>query len=86
MTANYPPLPGRWADEGACRTAGVNMYPGKNHRDIAAAIDVCRRCPVRAECLAYALDVCDQHDHGIWGGVSQRERKRMRKHPQRRAA
>jgi len=37
---------------------------------------VCRDCPVRAECLQYALD---HHEYwGIWGGLSYQERRRLR--------
>jgi len=37
---------------------------------------VCARCLVRAECLAYAL--AEHIQHGIWGGTSERERRRLR--------
>lgn len=36
---------------------------------------VCRRCPVSDECLGYALG----DNHGIWGGTSARERRKLRK-------
>ena len=36
---------------------------------------VCLMCPVREVCLEYALD--NEERHGIWGGVSERERRRM---------
>ncbi|MDX6335165.1 MAG: WhiB family transcriptional regulator, redox-sensing transcriptional regulator, partial [Streptosporangiaceae bacterium] len=38
---------------------------------------VCRGCEVRVECLEYALE----HDErfGIWGGLSERERRRMKR-------
>ena len=38
---------------------------------------VCQSCDVRAECLEYAL----AHDErfGIWGGLSERERRRFKK-------
>ena len=37
----------------------------------------CLGCPVRHECLQYALD----HDErfGIWGGLSERERRRLKR-------
>lgn len=38
------------------------------------AKDICQRCPVIADCLAWALKV-DEHD-GIWGGKGVRERRR----------
>lgn len=34
-------------------------------------------CPVRDECLAYALRHNEQH--GVWGGMSERERNRIRR-------
>jgi WhiB family redox-sensing transcriptional regulator len=36
---------------------------------------VCRRCAVRSECLAFALE--HNIDHGIWGGTSPRQRKQL---------
>ena len=41
------------------------------------AKSVCRRCPVRERCLAYALD--NNEEHGIWGGLSMQERRRLRR-------
>jgi WhiB family redox-sensing transcriptional regulator len=37
---------------------------------------VCARCLVRAECLDYAL--ADRELVGVWGGLSVRERARVR--------
>lgn len=44
--------------------------PGESLR---SARSVCLACPVRAECLAYALDHNERH--GVWGGTSPRERR-----------
>ena len=38
---------------------------------------VCRSCAVRAECLEFALDGDERF--GIWGGLSERERRRLRR-------
>ncbi|MFE3072426.1 WhiB family transcriptional regulator [Streptomyces sp. NPDC059247] len=38
---------------------------------------VCTGCPVRAECLAYALD--GRIEHGVWGGMTERERRALLK-------
>ena len=40
-----------------------------------AALRICARCEVRAECLADAIEVGDEH--GVRGGVSASRRKRM---------
>jgi WhiB family redox-sensing transcriptional regulator len=38
---------------------------------------VCRGCVVREECLEYALS--NGEKFGIWGGMSERERRRLRR-------
>jgi WhiB family transcriptional regulator, redox-sensing transcriptional regulator len=38
---------------------------------------VCTTCPVRAECLEYALG--NDERFGIWGGLSERERRRLKR-------
>ena len=41
------------------------------------AKEVCRGCVVRGECLEYAL--ANGEKFGIWGGLSERERRRLRR-------
>jgi WhiB family transcriptional regulator, redox-sensing transcriptional regulator len=43
---------------------------------LAAAKAVCARCPVQAECLGHAL--ASGPVHGIWGGMSEEERRLLR--------
>lgn len=38
-----------------------------------AAKEICRTCPVRKPCLAYAIEI--REPHGIWGGLNETERK-----------
>lgn len=38
---------------------------------------ICATCPVREACLDYALE--HRIDHGVWGGTSERERRRILK-------
>lgn len=47
---------------------------------VRTAKKLCAVCPVRAECLNYALVANEAH--GIWGGLSPRERVRLNKRPQ----
>jgi WhiB family transcriptional regulator, redox-sensing transcriptional regulator len=42
---------------------------------VLAAQAICAECPVKAECLEYAL--ADRVDHGVWGGTSERQRRRI---------
>ncbi|MFD8316182.1 WhiB family transcriptional regulator [Kitasatospora purpeofusca] len=63
-----------WAARGSCRTSDPDELfvegAGQNR-----AKAVCSGCPVRTECLAYALDA--QIDHGVWGGMTDRERRAL---------
>jgi WhiB family redox-sensing transcriptional regulator len=38
---------------------------------------ICGECPVRAECLEYALE--EDERFGIWGGMSERERRKLKR-------
>ncbi len=72
-----------WQHRAACRGADSAWFfaPNyfekryqKNARE-AKAKAVCARCPVRTECLEYALRVGESH--GIWGGQNEMERRSM---------
>jgi WhiB family redox-sensing transcriptional regulator len=40
---------------------------------------VCRECPVRTECLLYALE--NNETHGVWGGMTPTQRKELLRQP-----
>lgn len=64
------------SDKAACRGCAPDLwYPerGESHRH---AIDICNTCPVRDDCLEFALT--NNERYGIWGGYSERQRRRMR--------
>ena len=70
-----------WRHKAACLNEDPELFfpignTGPALAQIEEAKKVCQRCPVRTECLSYALD----HDErfGIWGGLSERERRRLR--------
>jgi len=68
-----------WYDQALCRTErhDVDLFfvdrHGPGHS--AAAVAVCRRCPVRQECLDYALTYRERY--GVWGGKTASQRKRI---------
>lgn len=65
-----------WMDNGNCRGVDPEMfYPGRGE-STREAKEVCAGCAVRVECLDYAFRHCERH--GIWGGLSERERRRIR--------
>lgn len=66
-----------WQQDALCaQTDAENFFPEKGG-SVATAKATCDLCPVRSECLEYALD----HDErfGIWGGLSERERRKLKK-------
>jgi WhiB family redox-sensing transcriptional regulator len=42
---------------------------------VEAAQRICAACPAKAPCLEYALT--NRIEHGVWGGASERERRRI---------
>jgi WhiB family redox-sensing transcriptional regulator len=76
---NQAPLPPRG---GLCEGQDTSWwYPGhgikKEERlNSAKALDMCRKCPVRLECLKYALE---WEAFGVWGGFTERQRDFIRK-------
>jgi WhiB family transcriptional regulator, redox-sensing transcriptional regulator len=78
-----------WQDRAACRGMDVLLFFGPDdqadpEREIreAKAKAVCALCPVRTQCLDYALQ--NSIRHGIWGGLNEEERVRERRHRARR--
>ena len=66
-----------WQERALCaQTDPESFFPEKGG-STREAKKVCTGCEVRAECLEYAL----AHDErfGIWGGLSERERRRLKK-------
>jgi len=65
-----------WVERGACRGVSTDLFFPERGESPAAAKAVCATCPVRVECLDYALVVLGQS--GIWGGQSERQRRQIR--------
>ena len=66
-----------WRDEALCaQTDPEAFYPEKGD-SVRDAKRTCLSCPVRAECLEYALDRGERF--GVWGGMSERERRRLKR-------
>ena len=70
-------LAGGWAASGACRGAPVGVfYPSVAEGDNSAqARQICAGCPVRAECLVWAIQ-CDE-PAGIWAGFDEDDRRHI---------
>jgi WhiB family transcriptional regulator, redox-sensing transcriptional regulator len=65
----------RWQDQSLCAETDPDAFFPEKGGSTAAAKRVCRACPVRSECLEYAL--ANDERFGVWGGMSERERRRV---------
>ncbi len=65
------------SDKAACLGLDPNLFFPDRGENIATAKAVCMSCQVRAECLEFALVECIKV--GLWGGASERERRRLRR-------
>lgn len=73
-----------WRDDGLCaQTDPEAFFPNKGE-SVAPAKAICARCPVIDRCLEYALD--NDERFGVWGGTSERERRRLRRHREAKAS
>lgn len=70
-----------WMDDALCAQVGTDLFFPTKGEQSADAKRVCTGCPVRSECLEYAL--ADEDLFGVWGGTSQLERRRIRRGPRR---
>lgn len=64
-----------WVEHAACRGRGTAEWFPNRGESIAPAAAICAGCPVQTECLRAGQG---EH-HGIWGGLSERGRRRLRR-------
>jgi len=67
----------QWQDRALCAQTDPEAFFPEKGGSTREAKKICLGCEVRAECLDYAL----AHDErfGIWGGLSERERRRLKR-------
>lgn len=67
----------RWRDHAACEGSPPEWwFPDEYGAQAAEARRVCASCPVRVDCLTYAL--AEYEVFGVWGGASERSRRLLR--------
>jgi WhiB family redox-sensing transcriptional regulator len=64
-----------WRQHAACRGLEPEVFYPTSEEQTEEAKAICRGCPVREPCLDYALD--NRERDGVWGGATERERRRM---------
>ena len=66
-----------WQDQALCAQTDPEAFFPEKGGSTREAKRVCESCEVRSECLDYAL--ANDERFGIWGGMSERERRRLKK-------
>ncbi|HXF73738.1 MAG TPA: WhiB family transcriptional regulator [Actinomycetota bacterium] len=71
-----------WIRRARCRDEDPELFfpigtTGPAASQLARAKAICRLCPVRLECLEWALET--GQDAGVWGGLSEEERRALRR-------
>lgn len=65
--------PDAWTDLARCRGMDPDLFFGRNLHEARGALRVCDRCDVRQQCLEYA--VANDIHIGVWGGLTERQRR-----------
>jgi WhiB family redox-sensing transcriptional regulator len=64
-----------WMARGKCKEVAPDIFFPSDGMGVQSAQRICAECPVSKQCLEYALE--NHIDHGVWGGCSERERRRI---------
>ncbi len=66
-----------WQAKANCMGVDPDLFFPERGDSTREAKEVCRGCVVRGDCLEHAL--ANGEKFGIWGGLSERERRRVRR-------
>jgi WhiB family redox-sensing transcriptional regulator len=66
-----------WVSQARCLHADPDTFFPEKGGSTREAKRICAECPVRPQCLEYALE--NDEKFGIWGGLSERERRKLKR-------
>ncbi len=66
-----------WTEEANCKGADADLFFPERGASTRKAKAICRACTVQESCLEYAVEQSEKF--GIWGGLSERERRRIKR-------
>jgi WhiB family redox-sensing transcriptional regulator len=66
-----------WYAKASCMGVDPDLFFPERGASTREAKNVCKECPVKGQCLDYALKTGERF--GIWGGTSERERRKLRR-------
>ncbi len=64
-----------WQSLARCRGVPADVFYPLTEEDEVEAKQICGVCPVREACLEHAI--ASREHEGIWGGLTERERRRL---------
>lgn len=64
-----------WQELAHCADKPPSLFFPNDGVGVEIARRICADCPVKEDCLEFALS--HHIDHGVWGGTSERERRRI---------
>ncbi len=64
-----------WRNKAACQGLDPDVFYPPEDDEAIAAKEICGGCPVQEACLEHALSLREKD--GIWGGCTERERRRI---------
>lgn len=77
MTAKYLPItPHDWMTDARCAEVDPDLWFPEIGSPAPEAKKICGSCPVAAQCAELA--VTNNERHGIWAGLSARDRQQLR--------
>ena len=73
LSVDIPPT--EWFEDAACQSVDTDVFFPVSEAHASEAKAICAACPVREECLEYAL--ATRPGDGVWGGLTATERHRL---------
>lgn len=72
-----------WSKNAACRGIDAAIFYPVSEDDVDVAKSICDQCRAQSQCLEFAL--ANREHNGVWGGATERERRRILRQRQRAA-
>lgn len=66
---------GAWKDDAACNGIDPDLFFSSDDKAQRRALELCKACPVREECLRWAVE--HREMYGIWGGMEESDRRSL---------
>lgn len=64
-----------WLERAACTQEDSELFFGGDSESTRTALSCCRTCPVKGDCLDFAL--ANDQRYGIWGGLTEGRRRKL---------